>query len=41
VKILGLFFKAKFHYAIQDADLVADLVSDVSQTGLSNLDMSR
>ena len=30
--------KAKFHYAIQVADLVADLVSDVSQTGSSYLD---
>ena len=26
--------KAKFHYAIQVADLVADLVSDLSQTGM-------
>jgi len=33
--------KAKFHYAIQVAYLVADLVSDLSQTGSSYLDMSR
>jgi len=32
---------AKFHYAIQVADLVVDLVSDLSQTGSSYLDMSR
>jgi len=32
---------AKFHYAIQVADLVADLVSDLSQTCSSYLDMSR
>jgi len=28
-------FKAKFHYAIQVADLVADLIFDLSQTGSS------
>jgi len=33
--------KAKFHYTIQVADLVADLVSDLSQTGSSYLDTSR
>jgi len=33
--------QAKFHYAIQVTDLVADLVSDLSQTGSSYLDMSR
>jgi len=32
---------SKFHYAIQVGDLVADLVSDQSQTGSSYLDMSR
>jgi len=32
---------AKFYYAIQVAHLVADLVSDLSQTGSSYLDMSR
>jgi len=32
---------AKFHYAIQVADLIADLVSDLSQAGSSYLDMSR
>jgi len=31
---------AKFHYVIQVPDLVADLVSDLSQTGSSYLDMS-
>jgi len=33
--------KAKFHYAIQVADLVADVVSDLSQTGSIYVDMSR
>jgi len=32
---------AKFHYAIQAADLVADLVFDLSQTASSYLDMLR
>jgi len=32
---------AKFHYAIEVADVVADLVSYLSQTGSSYLDMSR
>jgi len=29
--------KAKFHYAIQVADLVADLVSDLLQTGSGHI----
>jgi len=33
--------KAKFHHAIQVADIVVDLVSDLSQTVSSYFDMSR
>jgi len=32
---------AKSHYAVQVADMVTDLVSNLSQTGSSYLDMSR
>jgi len=32
---------AEFHFAIQVADLVAELISDLSQTGSSYLDMSQ
>jgi len=40
-KTVTVALKAKFHYAIQVADLVADMVSDLSQTGSSYLGMSR
>jgi len=33
--------KAKFHHTLQVADLVADLVSDLSQTGSSYVEMAR
>jgi len=38
---LAVLVKARCHYAIQVADLVEDLVSDLSQIGSSYLDMSR
>jgi len=34
---VGATLKAKFHYAIQVSDLVADMVFDLSQTGSSYL----